>query len=46
MTRLGERTPRRRASSRPRVELALEGLYLNRRISKDEVPGRTVYGGG
>jgi magnesium chelatase subunit I len=28
------------------VELALEGLYLNRRISKDEVPGRTVYGGG
>ncbi len=28
------------------VELALEGLYLNRRISKDAVPGRTVYGGG
>ncbi|HYN75058.1 MAG TPA: magnesium chelatase, partial [Candidatus Limnocylindria bacterium] len=28
------------------VELALEGLYLNRRISKDSVPGRTVYGGG
>jgi magnesium chelatase subunit I len=28
------------------VELALEGLYLNRRISKDEVPGRTIYGGG
>jgi magnesium chelatase subunit I len=26
------------------VEMALEGLYLTRRISKDEVPGRTVYG--
>ncbi len=30
------------------LEFAMEGLYLNRRISKDEVPGggRTVYGGG
>ncbi len=28
------------------VELALEGLYLTRKLSKDEVPGRTVYGGG
>jgi hypothetical protein len=29
------------------VETALEGLYLTRRISKDEVPGgsRAVYGG-
>ena len=27
------------------VEFALEGLYLNRRLSKDEVAGRTVYGG-
>ncbi len=27
------------------LELALEGLFLTRRISKDEVPGRTVYGG-
>ena len=29
------------------VEMALEGLYLTRRISKDEVPGgsRAVYGG-
>jgi magnesium chelatase subunit I len=27
------------------LELAMEGLYLSRRISKDEVPGRTVYGG-
>ena len=28
------------------LEFAMEGLYLNRRISKDEVPGRVVYGGG
>jgi magnesium chelatase subunit I len=29
------------------IETALEGLYLTRRISKDEVPGggRSVYGG-
>ena len=27
------------------VEFALEGLYLTRRLSKDEIPGRTVYGG-
>jgi len=28
------------------LEFALEGLFLNRRVSKDEVDGRTVYGGG
>ncbi|GAC1445583.1 MAG: ATP-binding protein [Mycobacteriales bacterium] len=28
------------------VEFALEGLHLNRRLAKDAVPGRTVYGGG
>ena len=27
------------------LELALEGLHLNRRLAKDEVGGRTVYGG-
>ncbi|MGI8537249.1 MAG: sigma 54-interacting transcriptional regulator [Mycobacteriales bacterium] len=27
------------------VEFALEGLHLNRRLAKDEVAGRTVYGG-
>jgi magnesium chelatase subunit I len=27
------------------LELALEGLHLNRRLSKDALPGRTVYGG-
>ncbi|RJK97942.1 sigma 54-interacting transcriptional regulator [Vallicoccus soli] len=26
------------------VEFAMEGLFLNRRIAKDAVPGRTVYG--
>jgi magnesium chelatase subunit I len=28
------------------LELAMEGLYLNRRLAKDELPGRTVYGAG
>ena len=27
------------------LELALEGLYLNRRLAKETVGGRTVYGG-
>ncbi|MCW2615956.1 MAG: putative magnesium chelatase [Frankiales bacterium] len=27
------------------VEFALEGLHLNRRLAKDEIAGRTVYGG-
>jgi magnesium chelatase subunit I len=27
------------------LEFALEGLHLNRRLSKDQVDGRTVYGG-
>ena len=27
------------------LEFALEGLYLNRRLAKDSVGGRTVYGG-
>jgi magnesium chelatase subunit I len=26
------------------LEFALEGLHLNRRLAKDEVAGRTVYG--
>ena len=39
----GAETPALAAAA---VEFALEGLYLNRRISKDEVPGRVVYGGG
>ncbi|MBK5305985.1 MAG: sigma 54-interacting transcriptional regulator [Frankiaceae bacterium] len=27
------------------LEFALEGLHLNRRLSKDALPGRTIYGG-
>ncbi|MGL5816713.1 MAG: magnesium chelatase [Phycicoccus sp.] len=39
--RLGATTDGERASA---VELALEGLYLARRISKDSADGETVYG--
>jgi magnesium chelatase subunit I len=41
----GASTPALAASA---LEFAMEGLYLNRRISKDDVPGsgRSVYGGG
>ncbi|GAA4407490.1 sigma 54-interacting transcriptional regulator [Fodinibacter luteus] len=39
--RLGARTDGERASA---VELALEGLYLARRIAKDSADGATVYG--
>jgi magnesium chelatase subunit I len=27
------------------LEFAMEGLHLTRRLSKDDLPGRTVYGG-
>ena len=39
--RLGATTDGTRASA---VELALEGLYLARRIAKDSADGETVYG--
>ena len=39
--RVGARTEGERASA---VELALEGLYLARRIAKDSADGETVYG--
>jgi magnesium chelatase subunit I len=26
------------------LELTLEGLHLNKRLAKEELPGRTVYG--
>ncbi|WP_026927589.1 sigma 54-interacting transcriptional regulator [Granulicoccus phenolivorans] len=39
--RLDARTPAQRASA---IELALEGLYLSRRISKDTGGGETIYG--
>ena len=40
------RVPRPSGSPPPRVEFALEGLHLLRRLAKDDVGGgRTVYGG-
>ncbi|MCA1720564.1 MAG: sigma 54-interacting transcriptional regulator, partial [Actinobacteria bacterium] len=44
LARLGieEESPGLAASA---LEFALEGLHLNRRLAKDAVPGRTVYGG-
>ena len=44
LQRLGveEESPGLAASA---LEFALEGLHLNRRLAKDEVRGRTVYGG-
>ena len=44
LTRLGieQESPGLAAAA---VEFALEGLHLNRRLAKDEVAGRTVYGG-
>ncbi len=37
----GEESPGLAAAA---VEFALEGLWLNRRLAKDEIDGRTVYG--
>jgi magnesium chelatase subunit I len=44
LTKLGieEESPGLAAAA---LEFALEGLHLNRRLSKDAMPGRTVYGG-
>jgi magnesium chelatase subunit I len=38
----GEETPALAASA---LEFTLEGLHLSKRLAKDELPGRTVYGG-
>jgi len=42
---LAEDPARAAAHAAAAVELVLEGLYLTRRLSKDELPGRVVYGG-
>jgi len=44
LTRLGieQESPSLAAAA---LELALEGLHLHRRLGKDEIAGRTVYGG-
>jgi magnesium chelatase subunit I len=38
----GEESPPIAAAA---LEFAIEGLHLNKRLAKDELPGRTVYGG-
>ena len=40
----GTATTRRPARWRPPIEFVLEGLHLTRRIDKESVAGRTVYG--
>ncbi|MDQ1723551.1 MAG: magnesium chelatase subunit, partial [Frankiaceae bacterium] len=44
LDRLGihEETPALAAAG---IEFALEGLHLTRKLGKEELPGRTVYGG-
>ncbi len=37
----GDESPGQAAAA---LELAMEGLHLNKRLSKDELPGRSVYG--
>jgi magnesium chelatase subunit I len=46
VTRLGDEDAESPGVAAAALEFALEGLYLLRRISKDEIGGRTVYGGG
>jgi magnesium chelatase subunit I len=46
VTQLGDDDAESPGIAAAALEFALEGLFLLRRISKDEVPGRTVYGGG
>jgi magnesium chelatase subunit I len=46
MDRLGDEDPESPGLAAAALEFALEGLYLLRRISKDQVGARTVYGGG
>jgi magnesium chelatase subunit I len=46
VTQLGDEDVESPGVAAAALEFALEGLYLLRRISKDQVGGRTVYGGG
>jgi magnesium chelatase subunit I len=43
LTRLGIDAAESPGLAAAALEFALEGLYLNRRLSKEELPGRTVY---
>jgi magnesium chelatase subunit I len=46
VSRLGDDDAESPGVAAAALEFAMEGLYLLRRISKDQVGGRTVYGGG
>ena len=46
LAKLGDRREESPGLAAAALEFALEGLYLHRRLSKDQVAGRTVYGGG
>ncbi|MGF7236745.1 MAG: magnesium chelatase, partial [Frankia sp.] len=45
LTRLGVDGVESPGQAAAALELAMEGLHLNRRLAKEELPGRTVYGG-
>jgi len=45
LTRLGVDGAESPGLAAAALELAMEGLHLNRRLAKEELPGRTVYGG-
>jgi magnesium chelatase subunit I len=44
LTRLGVDGAESPGLAAAALELAMEGLHLNRRLAKEELPGRTVYG--
>ena len=44
MARLGDDGAESPGLAAAALEFAMEGLHLNRRLSKEQLPGRTVYG--
>jgi magnesium chelatase subunit I len=44
LRRLGDEGAETPGLAAAALELAMEGLYLTKRLSKEELPGRTVYG--
>ena len=44
MARLGDEGAESPGLAAAALEFAMEGLHLNRRLSKEQLPGRTVYG--
>ncbi|MFN2625864.1 MAG: sigma 54-interacting transcriptional regulator, partial [Mycobacteriales bacterium] len=45
LERLGDRGAESPGLAAAAIEFAMEGLHLSKRLAKDELPGRTVYGG-